>query len=177
MKINNIEYEAILWDTPGQEKLRAILRLYIKAFQIIILVFDVTNIKSLEELNDLIKIVEDHRSNHCVIGIIGNKIDLIENIVVSKEQAKSFAEKYHCKLLLTSAKEDPRRLNSFIEDLIIEYHDLYKDEEEEANLISLEVEEKKRKSKDCCLGEVYLSFPERFKARVFQWYVPNIKFK
>ena len=177
MKINNIEYEAILWDTPGQEKLRAILRLYIKAFQIIILVFDVTNIKSLEELNDLIKIVEDHRNNHCIIGIIGNKIDLIENIVVSEEQAKSFAEKYNCKLLLTSAKEDPKRLNSFIENLIIEYYDLYKDDEEEASLISLEVEEKKRKSKDCCLGEVYLSFPERFKARVFQWYVPNIKFK
>ena len=177
MKINDKEYKVILWDTSGQERYRAISTNSIRRSQIIILVFDVTNNKSLEELNDWIEIVKDNKDSHCIIGIIGNKIDLFENIVVSEEQAKSFAEKYNCKLLLTSAKEDPKRFNYFIENLIIEYHDLYKDEDEEKKLISLEVEEKKQKRKGCCQREIYFSFPERFKARVFQWYIPNCKFK
>lgn len=145
MNINDKVYRVALYDTPGQEKLRAITSIYIKTSQIIILVFDVTNIKSLEELNYWMKTIEDYKGGHCVIGIIGNKMDLIEKMTVSEEEAKRFAEKYNCKLLLTSAKEDPKRFNQFIENLIIEYFDLYQEEEEDyIKCISLECEEKER---------------------------------
>ena len=180
MKINDKEYKVILWDTSGQERFRAISTNSIRRSQIIILVFDVTNIKSLEELNYWMKTIEDYKGGHCVIGIIGNKMDLFEKMAVSEEEAKRFAEKYNCKLLLTSAKEDPKRFNQFIENLIIEYFDLYQEEEEDyIKCISLECEEKERKKVrgNCCQDEIYYSFPERFKARVFQWYVPKFDFK
>ena len=75
-EIKGKNYEINMWDTCGQEKFRALTRLYMKNGEIFILVYDVTNSKSFEELNYWKEQVYDLVGKECIIGIIGNKCDL-----------------------------------------------------------------------------------------------------
>ena len=109
--------------------------------------------------------------------MVGNKIDLFEDMTISEEEARRFAEKHKYKLLITTAKENPKEFKRFIENLIREYNELYPEKEKRNEYrISFESEKKERNyNKGCCGREMYFSFHERYKARVFQWYIPDFK--
>ena len=72
-----------LWDTAGQEKYRALTRRYYEGVSGIILVFDVTDHSSLENINTywLPKILENSDEN-IELAIIGNKVDLMNDRVI-----------------------------------------------------------------------------------------------
>ena len=70
MKIKNKDYQVNFWDTCGMEKFKPLTKIFLKNSQIIILVFDITNRKSFDELEYWINTVKETLSNDCVIGII-----------------------------------------------------------------------------------------------------------
>ena len=64
-----------LWDTAGEERFRTIAKSYYKGAHGIILIYDVTNQKSFDNIkNWLIQIKEEAPSRICVI-LVANKID------------------------------------------------------------------------------------------------------
>ena len=90
MVLNNQRIVKVqLWDTAGQDKYRAITRNYYKGAHGIILLYDITN----EKTFDNIKIV-----------LIANKIDNINERKIDKVKGEKLAELYGVKIFECSAK-------------------------------------------------------------------------
>ena len=93
-----------LWDTAGQDKFRAITRNYYKGARGIILIYDVTNIKSYENIKKQINEIKEEISENITIVLIGNKIDNENQRKISKEQGEKLANDYNVTFFETSAK-------------------------------------------------------------------------
>ena len=93
-----------LWDTAGQDKFRAITRNYYKGASGIILIFDVTNIKSYENIKKWINEIKEEISEKVSIVLIGNKIDNVQERKISKDQGEKLANEIGIKFFETSAK-------------------------------------------------------------------------
>ena len=93
-----------LWDTAGQDKFRAITRNYYKGAKGIILIYDVTNIKSYENIKKWINEIKDEISDKVTIILIGNKIDNVVQRKITKEQGEKLASDYNVAFFETSAK-------------------------------------------------------------------------
>ena len=93
-----------LWDTAGQDKFRAITRNYYKGARGIILIYDVTNIKSYENIKKWINEIKEEISEEVTIVLIGNKIDNEGERKISKEQGEKLANDYNVPFFETSAK-------------------------------------------------------------------------
>ena len=93
-----------LWDTAGQDKFRAITRNYYKGASGIILIFDVTNVKSYENIKKWINEIKEEISEKVAIVLIGNKIDNVQERKISKEQGDKLASEIGVKFFETSAK-------------------------------------------------------------------------
>ena len=105
-----------LWDTAGQERYRSISQLFYKDANAVILVYDITNKFSFEEIqNYWFKQVKESATENVILSIVGNKLDLYEQEVVDQKAAKKYAEDNNALFAVTSAKN-----SSGIEDLFIE---------------------------------------------------------
>ena len=178
MEIANKMYEIQLWDTNGEEKFKSITKLFLKNSKIIILVYDTTKRESFNELEYWIDVVKDFVDNEYIIGIIGNKADLFLNEQVSKAEAEQFAESKGYSLILLSVKDNPNKVKDFIRKLIIEYIETFSKtkKRESFHLYKDKNEEVKRRNNGCCGGyHIKYSFMERYKARVFPWYLPEFE--
>ena len=118
--INNKEYVLNLWDTIGQEKFRSLTKIFIKDSKIVLLVYDITVLKTFKELDYWYKIIHDILGDEPVLGICGNKQDLISQEQVKEEDAKKYAEEKNLPFKLTSAK-NPFSFNKFLEEMVKKY--------------------------------------------------------
>ena len=126
MIINNEKYAIQMWDTAGQEKYRSINKLYIKGSNIVIFVYDVTNRNSFIDLSDFwVDYVFKLIGKDIIIGVLGNKIDLIDNLKVEREEGERYAKKIGAFFKETSAKEDAEGFKEFVNQLVKEYIDKY----------------------------------------------------
>ncbi len=135
-----------LWDTAGQDKFRAITRNYYKGASGIILIFDVTNIKSYENIKKWINEIKEEISEKVAIVLIGNKIDNVQERKISKEQGDKLASEIGVKFFETSAKtgEGINESVFFLVKKIFENDPEVKNKYQERNL---KMYNKKRK---CC---------------------------
>lgn len=93
-----------IWDTAGQERFRTITTAYYRGAMGIMLVYDVTNEKSFNNIRNWIRNIEEHASSDVERMILGNKCDMEETRQVSKERGEKLAIDYGIKFLETSAK-------------------------------------------------------------------------
>ena len=92
-----------VWDTAGQEAFRAVTRSYYKNSACAILVYDITNRKSFQDINSWLNECRDMCSKDIYIVLVGNKNDLDNQRAISKDEGKRFAEENHLKFYETSA--------------------------------------------------------------------------
>jgi len=91
------------WDTAGQEKYRAINKIYFQKVQGIILAYDITCRESYERLGDWVKLINDN-IDYAPILLIGNKVDdATNNRIVRLEEGKKFADEHDFLFFETSA--------------------------------------------------------------------------
>lgn len=102
---NNITLKYQIWDTSGEERFRSTCKSYIKNSAGIILVFDLTNNKSFENLPQWLSLI-DENIDKCLVYLIGCKSDLIEDRKVNIEDITQFSEKYELKYYEISNKND-----------------------------------------------------------------------
>ena len=96
-----------IWDTAGQEQHRAIARMYYSDAKAVILVYDITNRKSFEEIKNYwyLQVVEKGSSD-VIFALAANKSDLYQEQEVQNEEGKKFAEEIGAIFASTSAKND-----------------------------------------------------------------------
>ena len=110
IKIEEIEDKIVklhIWDTAGSEKFRSIIRSYYKNCMGYVLVFDLSNEKSFNNIEGWINDVTQNCYNSDIITfiLVGNKSDLLKR-QVSHSQAKELADKYGIEYIETSAKKN-----------------------------------------------------------------------
>lgn len=102
--------KAQIWDTPGQEQYREITFHHSKKFMGGIIVYDITKRISYEKIPSWIKILKSKCEKECIIALVGNKLDLVENQPnlreVSRQEAETFAFLNHFLFFETSIFND-----------------------------------------------------------------------
>ena len=95
-----------IWDTTGQERFRNQYITFVKGSDCIILGYDVTDRQSFEEIRKYWYnfVMKNKDGNSPLMYLVGNKIDLIEERVVSDEEGKSLANDLNMKYFGVSAK-------------------------------------------------------------------------
>ena len=117
--------KAQIWDTAGQERFaRVLLPTYFRKAKGVILVYDITNLKSFESLGDRwMAQLQDHATTDDLAKLlVGNKSDLEANREVTLEQAQAFGQQHGMECLETSAKSGDNVLQAF-EKLVGLVHD------------------------------------------------------
>ena len=112
-------YTVNLWDTAGQETYKAITKIFIKNSQIVIFVYDITDIHSFKELDEWIEMCKQNLDqNEYISGIVGNKFDLFLKEQIPEKEARQFAQDRGMKFALVSAKDNPEAFEIFLKELI-----------------------------------------------------------
>ena len=101
---NKKTYSVLFYDTAGQEKYRSISLSVIKNVQGVILMYDITNKKSFESITRWMESIREIKGNYFPIILLGNKCELEEKRVVSKNDAEQLAQKYGIELFEISNK-------------------------------------------------------------------------
>ncbi|KAK9452904.1 ras family-domain-containing protein [Dipodascopsis uninucleata] len=103
-----------IWDTAGQERFRTITTAYYRGAMGILLVYDVTDEKSFNNIRNWFSNVEQHASEGVNKLLIGNKCDWEEKRAVSAEQGKALANELGIPFIEASAKANINVEEAFI---------------------------------------------------------------
>ena len=124
VKINDQNIIKIdVWDTAGQERLRSIPRKYYIKGDAFILMYDVTNENSFNDLNQWIKDIKENKgidnnnNENYVIYLAGNKIDIINERKIQTEDAENFSRENKIKYVEISCKNGIN-VNEIMENII-----------------------------------------------------------
>ena len=82
-----------IWDVGSEERFRFLLPSYINGANAAMIILDITNSKSLNQISELTKILRE-KVNDIPIMLIGSKMDLEEFREVNKEEGMEIAKKY-----------------------------------------------------------------------------------
>ncbi|KRY13850.1 Ras and EF-hand domain-containing protein [Trichinella patagoniensis] len=94
MKILKVEDQLIalqLWDTAGQERFRSITKQYFRKADAVILMFDLVSVSSFTSVREWITGIRAAVEEDCVVCIIGNKTDLVQE---GKQAVKIYKEDF-----------------------------------------------------------------------------------
>ena len=153
--IDDINVQVKLWDTAGQERFRAITPNNLRNAEGIMLVFDITNSDSFNDLKDWLESIKTHFGEKNIsipIIIVGNKIDLEDKRDVEKDDANKFAQENNYKYFETSAKTG-EGVDNAVRELVrqILANKDSEDSGEKNNKIKLQDNKKdNQKKKGCC---------------------------
>ena len=112
--IENQPIKMMLWDTAGQERFYTIVKSYYRAAVGCVLVFDITNRSSFEQLPKWLKDATLESDPHCSFILVGNKIDLSAKRTVSSQEAEEFARTHNLMYIETSALENTKITELFL---------------------------------------------------------------
>lgn len=93
-----------MWDTAGQERFKTITATFYRGAHGVILVFDLTDMESFQNLSGWFKEIDKYGGNRVAKLLVGNKSDMKDKRVVSYEMAQEFANQMGVPYLETSAK-------------------------------------------------------------------------
>ena len=118
-KVRTIELEKKtiklqIWDTAGQERFRTITSSYYRGAHGIIVVFDVTDQVSYNNVKQWLKEIERYACENVNKLLVGNKCDLDDKRQVAHETAKEFADDLQISYIETSAKNATNVDETFI---------------------------------------------------------------
>lgn len=93
-----------IWDTAGQERFRTITSSYYRGAHGIIVVYDVTDQESFNNVKQWLGEIDRYASENVNKLLVGNKCDLTTKKVVDFTTAKEYADQLGIPFLETSAK-------------------------------------------------------------------------
>ncbi|KAI6659149.1 hypothetical protein LOD99_14825 [Oopsacas minuta] len=94
-----------IWDTGGHERFRSITGNYLRNSHAVLVVYDITNIQSFEAIPLWIELAKASVSNDTLFMLVGNKLDLFEERVITQFDANSFALKNRMEYFECSASK------------------------------------------------------------------------
>lgn len=103
-----------IWDTAGQERFRSVSKAYFRNALGAVLVFDLTQRSSFDELNMWINDLNSLCAPNAYIILVGNKTDLADDRQISETEAQEFAKRYNIIYIETSAKTGANVEDTFV---------------------------------------------------------------
>ena len=146
---NNKTIKFQIWDTAGQDRFRAITKNYYKGANGIILIYDVTNSQTFENVKNWITQIKEEASKNVVIYLAANKIDVADDLkVITPEEGQKMADEYHMPFFETSAKEGIN-INEIFEDIVEKVDEVFS-KLEVPKTGQNKLYDGKEKKKSCC---------------------------
>ncbi|XP_071577556.1 ras-related protein Rab-37 isoform X2 [Temnothorax nylanderi] len=93
-----------IWDTAGQERFRSVTHAYYRDAHALLLLYDVTNKTSYDNIRAWLSEIREHASEDVVIMLLGNKSDCGTERAVKREDGERLAQEYKVPFMETSAK-------------------------------------------------------------------------
>ncbi|XP_039257335.1 ras-related protein Rab-10-like [Styela clava] len=106
VELNGKKIKLQIWDTAGQERFHTITTSYYRGANGIMLVYDITNPKSFDNISKWLRNIEEHASEDVERMLLGNKCDMEEKRMISKERGEQIAREHGIKFYETSAKNN-----------------------------------------------------------------------
>ena len=158
IKIGDSSVKVLIWDTAGQEKFQNIAKQYYKGANGVLLIYDISSRKSFERINFWLKeLKENNRIDELFICLVGNKIDLEEKRVISKEEGENYAKENNISFIEVSARTGKGINDLFLRvikgamDKVFSTIDISEGDDKVRLSSFLEKGEFKDKNKRCCL--------------------------
>ncbi|XP_053205458.1 ras-related protein Rab-10-like [Panonychus citri] len=104
-----------IWDTAGQERFHTITTSYYRGASGIMLVYDITNLKSFDSVAKWLRTIDEHANEDVEKMILGNKCDMEDKRVIPREKAETVAREHGIRFLETSAKSNLNINQAFME--------------------------------------------------------------
>jgi len=104
-----------IWDTAGQERFHTITTSYYRGAMGIMLVYDITNAKSFDNIAKWLRNIQEHANEDVEKMILGNKCDAEDKRVIGKERGETIARENGVRFLETSAKTNVNIERAFME--------------------------------------------------------------
>ena len=117
VKVGGKTIKLEIWDTAGQDRFRAITKNYYKGSHGIILIYDITNTQSFENVKTWVNQIREEASSNVIIYIAGNKVDMEDERKVDRDDGEKLAEELGFPFVETSAKNGIN-INETFEDLV-----------------------------------------------------------
>eukprot|EP01121_Diplochlamys_sp_Union-15-3_P017484 TRINITY_DN6162_c0_g1_i1.p1 TRINITY_DN6162_c0_g1~~TRINITY_DN6162_c0_g1_i1.p1 ORF type:complete len:203 (-),score=29.54 TRINITY_DN6162_c0_g1_i1:45-653(-) len=111
--VDGLEIKLQIWDTAGQERFRTITSSYYRGSHGIIVVYDITNMETFNNVQKWLQEIERFACHNVVKLLIGNKCDLVGERKVGYDTAKELADQINVAFLETSAKDSTNVNNAF----------------------------------------------------------------
>ena len=127
-QIENNKVKVQIWDTAGQERYRSITNAYYKGAKGSLLVYDITNPKTFENLDKWLSDLKANAEEKISVVLIGNKSDLEEERQISIEQGKEKAAFFKLAFMETSALNGnniEKAFNELITDVYKNHHEMF----------------------------------------------------
>ena len=103
-----------IWDTAGQEEFDSINRSYYRKADCCLLVYDITNKESFEQIkNYYSEEIKNYCKENIIVVLLGNKSDLKEDRVIEPEVAGNFATDQGYIFMETSCEKNKNVADAF----------------------------------------------------------------
>lgn len=99
-------YDVKIWDTAGQERFKTITYQFYRQANGMIIAFDITKQESFENVKTWMNSIYKHADPSIAKVLVGNKIDLEEERVVSKSEGMKLAQEHGMEYIETSARDN-----------------------------------------------------------------------
>ena len=144
LRINSNVVKLQIWDTCGQEVYKSLISNFYRNCSLALIVYAINNRDSFEHAENWLNDLKNQSNPNVRVFLVGNKSDLEDQRVVSKEEAEQFKEeKYLDKFMETSAKTGENARNVLLEAAKLLYKDYLKARQDMNNGDGKEGKEKK----------------------------------
>lgn len=103
-----------IWDTAGQERFRTLTASYYRGAQGIIIVYDVTDRETFDNVRTWISEIEKYSQAGVCKVLVGNKSDLEDKRQVQRDEGEELAAQFNMPFLETSAKQSMNVDEAFV---------------------------------------------------------------
>mmetsp|Transcript_9275 Transcript_9275/g.29473 ORF Transcript_9275/g.29473 Transcript_9275/m.29473 type:complete len:192 (-) Transcript_9275:1488-2063(-) len=141
-----------IWDTAGQERFRTITNSYYHGAQGIIVVFDLSNRDSFDNVTMWLGEVQRHAPKSVRVLLCGNKSDLVAGRVVTRTEALAFAKSCGIGYVETSAKTDHNVYDAFksMAEALYKQSQILEAEKKKIKLNSKRIDRVDEPARGCC---------------------------
>ena len=128
----NIKYEnkiikLQIWDTCGQEIYRSLISNFYRNSSLAVIVYSIIDTSSFDSIDQWLKELKSNSSPDIKIFLIGNKLDLEDQRVITTEQGKMIQTDYNLDLFVESSARDGKNTEYiFVEAAKLLYNDYVK---------------------------------------------------
>ncbi|XP_006893941.1 PREDICTED: ras-related protein Rab-26 [Elephantulus edwardii] len=104
LDVDGMKVKLQMWDTAGQERFRSVTHAYYRDAHALLLLYDVTNKASFDNIQDWLSEIQEHAQHDVVLMLLGNKVDSTQEHEVKREDGEKLAKEYGLPFMETSAK-------------------------------------------------------------------------